>query len=415
MPGSLRSRDISPDRATSRGRDLLVLGEVALAVVLLVAAGLMVRSFVQLQQRSLGFKPDGVLIADVTPPVPSAVEGTLRQGNPEQARFYQALIDRVAALPGVEAVAAGSSLPFSGPNSGNAFTIEGVTFEVGRAPDSDFRVVTGDFFRVLGIPIVRGRTFVAADGPNAPAVIISATTARRFFAGEDPVGRRLRFGTSATSPWMTVVGVVGDARYMALGDPSEELRPMMYVPHAQMPSGAMTLAIRSGVAPDSLVGVVRAALREQAPVQPIARLVWMDSILAQARGPQRFNALVLAVFAWIGIVLAAAGLWALIAYGVARRTHEIGLRVALGASPASVLRLIAARGVALAAAGLILGLAGAAALTRAMDRLLFGVSATDPATFAGMAAIFIAVALGASLLPARRALRVDPAVALRSE
>jgi putative ABC transport system permease protein len=396
---SLRSRDVTPDRRTSRGRDALVLGEVVLAVILLVAAGLMVRSFVHLQQRSLGFNPDGLLVVEMTP-APGDV--------------YQGLIDRIGALPGVESVAAGSSLPFAGPNSANRFAIDGMTFEAGEAPDTDFRIVTGEYFRAIGIPLLRGRTFITSDGPNAPAVIISETVAHRYFANEDPIGRRIRLGNT---DWMTVVGIAGDVRYMELDDPGEQVRPMMYVPQAQMPASerAMTLAVRSLVAPESLAGAVRNAVRAHAPSRPIVRMASMEGILAQARGPQRFNALVLGLFAWIGVVLAAAGLWALIAYGVARRTHEIGVRVALGASPAAVLRLIAGRGVGLAGAGVLLGLGGAALLTRAMDRLLFGVSATDPATFAGMAALFIGVALGASLLPARGALRVDPATALRSD
>jgi putative ABC transport system permease protein len=400
---ALRVRDVAGGRGTSRARDLLVVGEVAVAMVLLVGAGLMLRSFVQLQQRELGFVAENLLVVDVAPP-----------GGTPPASFYEGLVQRLGALPGVTSAAAGSSLPFAGPNSSNIVAIEGRPFAEGEAPDTDLRVVSADYFRTLGIPVMRGRTFTSADTDAAPALVISATSARRFFPNEDPVGRRIKIGDA---PWTTIVGVVGDARYLALDDPRNETRPMVYFPPAlKQPSrGSMTMALRTAVAPETLIGAVRNVVTAVAPRQPMSRADSMDHILAAERGPQRFSATLLAAFAWIALVLAAAGLWALIAHVVARRTHEIGIRVALGAHPGDVLRMTAGRGMALAVAGIALGLAASAAATRVLQRVLFDVSPTDPATFAGIAALFLVVAATASMLPARRALRIDPAEALRLE
>jgi len=400
---ALRVRDASGGLGTSRARDLLVVGEVAVAMVLLVGAGLMLRSFVQLQQRELGFVAENLLVVDVAPP-----------GGTPLPSFYEGLIQRLGALPGVASAAAGSSLPFAGPNSSNIIAIEGRSFAEGEAPDTDLRVVTADYFRTLGIPVMLGRTFTNADTDAAPALILSATSARRFFPNEDPVGRRIKIGDA---PWTTIVGVVGDARYLALDDPGNDTRPMVYFPPAlKQPSrGSMTMALRTAVPPETLIGAVRNAVAGAAPRQPVARAEPMDEILAAVRGPQRFSTTLLATFAWIALVLAAAGLWALIAHVVARRTHEIGIRVALGAQPRDVLRMTAGRGVALAMAGIIVGLAAAAALTGVLQRVLYDVSATDPATFAGIAVLFLVVAAVASTLPARRALRIDPAEALRLE
>jgi putative ABC transport system permease protein len=216
-------------------------------------------------------------------------------------------------------------------------------------------------------------------------------------------------------PLATIVGVVGDARYRELDDPSDELRPMIYRPAPTLPPEPMTVAVRTSVEPETLLAAVRSAVAAAAPDRPIARLDTMEHVLAATRGPQRFNATVVGAFAWIALVLAAAGLWALIAHTVVRRTHEIGVRMALGAQPREVLRMVAMRGVLLASTGILLGLAASAAMTGVLQRVLFDTPATDPVTFAGLAAVFLAVAVGASLVPARQALRIDPVEALRSE
>ncbi len=398
---ALRIRDAASGRGAIRIRDILVVAEVALTIVLLVGAGLMMQSFMRLQQRELGFEPDRLLLVEVAPPrtTPSPI-------------FYDTLVAHLGALPGVEAAATGSSLPFAGPNSANVVSVEGRLFARGEEPDADFRVVTAEYFRVLAIPLLRGRTFTNADTPGAPAVMVNATAARRFVPGEDPIGRRLRLGEGS---WMTVVGVVGDARYLGLDDPRDELRPMLYLPPAQMPARPQTVVLKTTVPPASIIPGVRSAVRVLARTQPIVRLEPMEQILSAARGPQRFNATVLGVFAWIALVLAGAGIWGLISHGVARRTHEIGIRVALGARRLDVLRMTAGRGVTLAGIGVVIGLGAAGALNRLLQRLLFDVSASDPATFAVITVAFLIVAACASLLPARRALRIEPAQALRSE
>ncbi len=398
---ALRVRELAGGGTASRVRDVLVVAEVALAVVLLAGAGLMARSFMNLQGRDVGFDADRLLLLDVTPPASTS-----------PLRFYPLLMERLAALPGVAAVGGGSRLPFAGANSANVFAVEGRTYAQGDQPDTDFRVVTDDYFRTLGIPIVRGRAFTAADSAGAPAAIVSAGMAARYFPDADPLGQRIRLGDA---PWAVIVGVAGDARYRGLGDPGDEVRTMLYVPHASRPEEPLTIAMRTDVAPGSLAAAVRSAVAAAAPAQPIVRLETMSALLAAERGPHRFNTTVLGAFAWVALVLAAAGLWALISHAVARRTHEIGVRVALGASRRDIIRATAGRGLVLAGGGIALGLAAAAGATRVLQAVLFDTSPTDPATFAVIASVFLAVAAAASLLPARRALRIDPAEALRLE
>jgi putative ABC transport system permease protein len=397
---ALREREPDGGRGTSRTRDVIVVGQIAVAIVLLVGAGLMMRSFRQLQHRDLGFTSENLLLVDVTPRTDAPL-----------VPFYEQLAERVASLPGVETVALGSSLPFAGPNSGNVVAIEGRTFAPGEAPDADYRAVTASYFRALGIPIVRGRTFSSADA-NTPVVLVNQTAARRFFPDGEVIGRRIRLGGA---PWATVVGVVADARYFGLDDPSDEARPMVYVSHLAMAPLPMTIAARTAVPPSTLIAAIRSAIASSAPNQPIVRVESMDAILADVRGPQRFNTTLLAIFAWIALVLAAAGIWALMAHMVARRTHEIGLRVALGATPRDILRMTAGHGLTLAALGLVFGLLAAAGLTRVLQRALFEVSPTDPITLAGVSIVLLAVATSATLIPVRRALRIDPAEALRLE
>lgn len=397
---ALRDRETGGGRSTSRARDLIVVGQVAVAMVLLVGAGLMMRSFQQLQRRDLGFTSENLLVVDIAPPT-----------GVQRIAVYEGLAERIDALPGVARLALGTSLPFAGPNSANTVAIEGRTFAPGEAPDADFRAVSGSYFRVLGIPILRGRTFERGTADEA-AVLINQTAARQFFPGEAAIGRRIRLGGA---PWAIVVGVVGDARYLGLDDPRDDTRPMVYIPHHLAAARPLTIAVRTAVPPATLVSAIRSAIADEAPHQPITRAETMDAILAGVRGPQRFNTTLLAIFAWIALVLAAAGLWALMAHIVARRTHEIGVRVALGAKPRDVLRITVGRGLALAGVGIGLGLLTAGGLTRVLQRVLFEVSPTDPATLVAVSVVFLVVAAAASVIPVRRALRIDPAQALRLE
>jgi putative ABC transport system permease protein len=400
----LRTRDASQGPGDSRGRDLLVMTEVALAVVLLVGAALLARSFVRLQSRSLGFDADRLLLVELAAPErPAKTE--------DRTSLYEQLLASLAALPGVDATAATSGAPFAGRNSGNFFTIVGRPALPGESPDTDFRMVSASYLRTLRIPIVRGRDLTDADGPSAPGVVISAAAARRYWPDSEPVGAHIQFGNITA----TVVGVAGDARYLAIDAPDEDLRPMMYLPHRLLPDRPLAMVVRTTGDPAATVASVRETARHVAPRLPIARIVLMRELLAEARGPQQFSATVLAAFAWIALILAAAGLWGLISYSVAQRTREIGIRVALGATPREVIRITAVRGLAVAVCGLGIGLFAAANLGGAIERLLYGIAPTDAATFVAIAVTFLAVAAAASILPARRALRIDPVEALRSE
>lgn len=398
------TRDSTGRPGDSRSRDVLVLAEVALAVVLLVGAGLLTRSFVRLQTRAVGFDPDRLLIVEL-----AAAD---RPGRAEdRASRSDELQARLAALPGIEAAAAVSSAPFAGRNSGNVFTIPGRPTLPGDAPDTDFRVVTPSYLGTMGIPLIRGRGLVETDGPGAPAVVISATAARRYWPDTDPIGTSIQFGGLTPE----IVGIAADARYGAIDAPDAELRPMMYLPHRLMPQVPLTMVLRALGEPRDIAPAVAATAKAVAPRTPVARLALMSELLGEARAPQQFSATVLGAFAWIAVILAGAGLWGLIAYTVARRTREIGIRVALGAGPRHVVGMAAGRGLVLGLAGLGLGLAAAASLSGVLGRLLFGVSPTDRATFGAIAAILLCVVVAASLLPARRALRIDPAEALRLE
>jgi putative ABC transport system permease protein len=400
---ALRTRDSSTDARASRSRSALIVGEVALAVVLLIGAGLMIRSLLHLQQRALGFDPSSLLIAQIGAPVST--------DRVDLTRRTDVVVSRLAAVPGVIAASGGSSLPFADSNTGNVFDIEGAATTREPAPDADYRVVTPDYFRTLGIPIVQGRAFTAGDGPDAPVVIISTSAARRYW-DHDPIGTRVRLGDS---PWMMVVGVAGDARYRALDEPGDTLRPMMYVPHRQMPSVPLMFAVKTSIPPGGMAAGVRATLRAAAPDLPISRIESMAAVLAQARGAQRFATVLLGLFAWIAVLLAATGLYGLLAYVVSRRTKEIGVRVALGATTLDVVRSTAGQGVALSLMGMVLGIAGSLGLGGLLRSVLFEVRSTDPLTYVLVAGGFLVVASAASYLPAKRALRINPVDALRTE
>jgi putative ABC transport system permease protein len=326
--------------------------------------------------------------------------------------MYEALLDRLQAAPGVTEAGAVVAAPFSGRNPGNRFTIAGRPSIPGEPPpNADYRVVTPGYLRTMRIPIVRGRDLRASDGAESPGVVISQSTARQYWPDTDPVGGRIVFGPHT----LTIVGIAADARYAAIDAPTDVLRPMLYLPHRLLPSTPLEIVVRTRADPASVASTLRAVISQAAPGMPIARLRAMEESLAEARGPHRFYTTVLGAFAWLALLLAAAGLWGLVAYTVSRRRREIGIRVALGARPANILRMVAGRGIVLAAAGLAIGLAGAAAASRLLERLLIGVRPMDGVTFGTIAVVFLGVAALASILPARRGLRVDPAEALRLE
>jgi predicted permease len=400
---ALRTRGEVSEPASARALHGLVIVEVATAVLLVVGAALLVQTVVNLQRRNLGFDPDGLMVIDAIWPAPGGTTDLV-------ARTGDAL-SSVSAVPGVRRAAAVSAPPFSGGNSGNVFEIEGRTADEGGPPDADYRVVSPGYFETLGIAMRDGRDFTDADGGTRGTVIVSETAARRFWRGGDAVGRRLRIGRS---DWLTIVGIVGDARYLALDDPTDAVRPMLYLPHRELPSTPMTLVVRSSVGPESLAASLRGTLTSGAGIA-ITRLETMRGLLGDASVSQRFTMSLVSAFAVTAVTLALVGLYGLLAFLIARRTREIGVRVALGATHWDVVRAVAGRTLLLVALGIGGGLAAGLALGDAVRSSLFGVSPHDAATYAGVAAGFLALAIAAGALPTLRALRIDPMRVIRAE
>jgi putative ABC transport system permease protein len=395
--------------ARSRVRSLLVISEVALSLMLLVGAGLLIRSFLTLLSTSPGYDPSRVLTATLD---------VSRTEYPEPEYFFQKVAERVRALPGIEAAGVTSLLPLSANDTSVEFKIEGRPEpQPGAAPVARPLSVDQDYFRVMRVPVRKGRALGAEDTKHsARVVLVNEELARRYFAGEDPTGKRLilynTYAKSEPSPY-TVVGVVSDIRHRGLNIPAS---PEFYVSYMQMPPPRMTLVIRSAT-PDAsgLSASVRGAIREVDKAAQIWDLRQMDERLAESVAPQRFNTMLLGLFALVALALSTTGILGVMSYTVAERTHEIGVRIALGAQRADILKLIVGRGMLLTLGGVGLGSVAALTLTRLMSGLLFGVSATDPATFVGVAALLFMVALLACYIPARRAMRVDPLIALRYE
>jgi putative ABC transport system permease protein len=394
-----------------RVRNALVVSELALALVLLVGAGLLLRSLHRLQSIDPGFDPSRLFTFDLTLPMESYHD------IPKRTRLYESVLTDLASLPAVEKVAAGSELPFGTGTIFHNFVVEGrPPLPVGTEPEIYSRSVSPGYFQALAIPLVRGRGFSRTDDAGAvPVVILNEAAARTHFAGEDPIGRRIAWARGTPLAWMTIVGVVGDVR--ASGSGREEV-PAVYTPIAQESrpwKTWMTVAVRSSLPPSTLLPAVKRAVARAAPTVPVTRPRTMDELMAASAGARRFNLLLLGAFAGLALALAAVGVHGVISYAVSHRIHEVGVRVALGAGPGDILRLVVGQGFVLAAGGAVLGSAAALGLSRFVSGMLFGVRATDPLTFAGVAALLVAVALLACYLPARRALRVDPVVALRYE
>jgi putative ABC transport system permease protein len=414
MAGSARSRS----GGSLRALPALMIAEFALALVLLVGAGLMIKSFLRLMSVPKGFNPDGVLTLRLSP----------RFDNyPKERRgfYFQEALSRAQALPGVRSAGLTSFLPLTPPSesvSGGMFVEGRPAFEPGTAPSIALNHVSPDYFKTIGIQLRAGRLFDATDGKDAPRVaIINETIARKFFPNENPIGHRLLIGM----PPSTIVGVIGDTRHSGL---DQRVSYEVYLPYLQGLGMVMsTLAVRiasdqnnpaGGASPSTLAGLT-AAIRDQVqaidPNEPVFPVIRMDERLSNSLAERRFQTLLLSVFAGIALIIATVGIYGVISYAVSRRTHEIGVRMALGAQAGDVLRMVIWRGMSLTLIGVTLGLAAALALTRVLKNLLFEVSVTDPATFALIAFLLIAVALIASYIPARRATKVDPLQALRHD
>ncbi len=395
-----------------RARRALVIAEVALALVPLVGAGLMVKSFMRLQSVNPGFNPERVLAVEVYLP------GTTYKEGAQATTFYREMLTRVQNLPGVEAAGAIDTLPLSGGGNMFAFFVEGQTYQpTDKTPDAEFRVVTPEYFQTMNIPLLRGRYLSEQDGPNTPkSFVINDTLARRYFAGVDPIGRRMNLGDDKDPNWFTVVGIVQDTRQEAVGT---EPYPQMYTINTQVARRSMVLVARTAGDPAAMIPTIRSTVMAMDPALALNNARPMAQVMAQSLARPRFNMLLMSLFAAVALVLAAVGIYGVMSYAVTQRTHEIGVRMALGASSTDVLKMVVRQGLALTLIGVGIGLAGAFVLTQLiaslLSGLLFQVGTHDPLTFAGIALLLALVALLACLIPARRATRVDPMIALRYE
>jgi predicted permease len=396
-------------RRAGRLRSSLVVAEVALSLVLLVGASLLVRSYQALSGTELGFDPHGVLAARISLP-----ESRYPTSEPVRT-FYSNLYARLAALPGVTRVGSAQGIPFSGWNVQAWFSIEGrPARRQGDELDVHYQRVSPGYFAAIGVPIVRGRGFGDADRDSSSRVaVINEELVRRELAGVDPIGKRIKFGgVDSKEPWFTIVGVARTFRHYRLPQP---MGPAIYFPQLAEPARSQTLVLRTTLDPASLAAPVREVLHQLDPDVPAYGVQSLDEAVARSLWRQRLQSEVLGVFAALALVLALVGIYGVIAYAVAQRTRELGLRMALGATRARVLGMVLAQGARLAALGVAIGVVASLAATRALGSLLYGVSATDPVSFALVPVALVAVALVASWMPARRATRVDPAVALRAD
>jgi putative ABC transport system permease protein len=388
----------------NRLRGLLVISEVALSLVLLAGAGLLIKSFWRLQQVRPGFNYENALAIRLS------LSNYKYPEKRQQVAFYQQALSRLETLPGVTSAGASTLLPLSGYGSRQGFSIEGrAPSSPGKFLEAHDRSISPGYFRTAGIPLLRGRAFTEGDGvDSAPVVIINETMANRFWPGEDALGKRIIAGRTTRE----IVGIVGDVRHRRLdGDLTAE----MYVPYPQNPYPDLGFVVRTGADQMSLAAAARNELRKIDLDQPITEITTLAQLRSRSVAQPRFNTMLLGLFAAIALALAAVGVYGVISYSVAQRTHEIGIRVALGARAGDVLRFVVGQGMTLVLIGIAVGLAASFALTRLMEGLLFGVRPTDPLTFIVIALLLSFVALLACWVPARRATKVDPMVALRCE
>jgi putative ABC transport system permease protein len=399
---------------SGRLRKLLVVAEVALSVVLLVGAGLMLRSFSQLRNVNPGFRTDHALTLRVSLPVPN---GQISAADEDRfMSFFDRTLARLSEVPGVTAAGASNMIPLDGRGTDRLIEIEGyVPKDTSDMPDAQNRQATPGWFAAMGIPLVRGRLIERSDDKNAPPVlVVNEAFVKRFFPNSDAVGKRIRLGKlTADFPWATIVGVAGDVRGFALEEPP---LPTMYWPVAQIrATPSLAIVLRTQSEPAALNSAVRAAIAEIDPAQPIYDMQTLDQLVAKSLGQRRFTLTLMVLFGVIALVLSAIGIYGVMAFAVSQRTQEIGIRMALGARAVDVLKMVVGSGMFLASIGVAAGLIGAFALTRLMSSLLFGVSPTDLVTFSLVTAGLLTVALLACYIPARRATKVDPLVALRYE
>ncbi|HEX5603858.1 MAG TPA: ABC transporter permease [Pyrinomonadaceae bacterium] len=393
----------------SRARSLLVVAEIALSLVVLVGAGLMIQSFLRLKRVNIGLDAHNVLTAAVSLPRVKYKEDDQRVG------FYKRLLESMRNLPGIEAASATGTLPLGGGGWGRSITVEGFpVLSVGQAPAIQHTVVTPGYFHTMGIPLLAGRDFNETDAKDSPNVtIIDERLAREYWPNQSPIGKRVRFGPPEDNePWHTIVGVVGTVRHQRM---QEDTRKSVYLPHAKMPVGGMALVLRTSSNPQELTGALRREVAQLDPDLPVSEVATMEEVVAESIWQPRLYAKLFGAFAGGALLLALIGIYGVMAFLVQTRTHEIGVRMALGASRLDVFKLIVGRGMKLTVVGVLIGVGGAIALTRLMHSLLFNTSATDPVTFILISVLLSVAAFLACYIPARRAAKVDPLIALRYE
>jgi putative ABC transport system permease protein len=371
----------------------------------------MMKSLYRLLSVDPGFRPDRVLTMNMS------LRTAQYAKDPAVLNFWQRVLDQVHRLPGVESVAVGTVVPLTDSHSRGDITLEGMALpKPGSFPHPDIHIVSPGYVSALGIPLQRGREFTETDTETAPRVaMINAAVAQRYFAHEDPIGKRLMFGRPSAKrapKWITIVGVAGDTKLYGLANPA---RLEVYVPFRQSASSDMTLIVKSGTEPAALTASIRNVIASIDKEQPISAIATMQQLVKNSVTGRRITLILLGVFGALALVLGAIGIYGVLAYSVAQRTHEIGIRMALGARRGDVLRMILAQGAKIACAGVVIGILASLGLTRLMSNLLFSVSPADPVTFAAVAIVLVLVALLASYVPARRTLRVDPMIALRHE
>jgi putative ABC transport system permease protein len=394
--------------ATAEGRGVrrvLVTAEVALALMLLTGGGLLLQTFVKLQAADLGFDPHGVLVGFVNPPRAGGYDTMAKQ-----RAFYDQVLERASALPGVRQAALASVLPLSG-DSDTSFAIEGrPPASPAQTPATWYRLVSAGYFDAMGLRLVRGRPI--AEREAAASVVVNETFGRTYFPGEDPLNRRIRFGSRPDDPWFTIVGIAGDVRVRGA---RETARVETFVPYWQLTEPGMNVILKTDRDPALLAAPLRRAVAELDRTVPVAGITTLNAMVRESIEQPRFFAVLAGTFAVLALILAALGLYGVMAYTVSQRRIEIGVRMALGASPVQVFRLVIAEGLRLTAVGVAFGIAGSLAAGRLLTTLLFGVEAGDPRLLAATAALLVTVGAIACMIPARRATRVDPMIALRAE
>ncbi len=402
-------RSSSGSASRQRLRDFLVITEVALAVILVTASGLMFRSFLRLQGVNPGFNPKNLITLEVE--LPDAKYHAAQQ----QQNFQQQLLQRLTTIPGVQSAATVDNVPFGVNAFNTSFMIEGRPVPaVTERPRAFYRVISPNYFRTMGIPFRRGNEFTDRDSAEMPGVaIINETATRKYWPGEDPIGRKIKRGRpESKNPWVTIVGIAGSASQLSL---REESQPEIYVPYLQNTTLNFSLVVRTASDPKTITGAIRKEVWATDKDLPVSNMKLMDELISNSTAQPRFYVILLTVFAALALILAAVGVYGVMAYSVTLRTRDIGIRMAVGAQPMDIFKHVIGHALMLASIGLVIGLVLAGTSTLVMKSLLFGISTADPLTLIATALILLAVALLASYLPARKATKVDPMVALRYE